>query len=57
MLRRDWTYVPGVAVIFPKLLWETADLRVDYRYEDNRSNVPFDTYVDHQVTTSATFRF
>jgi tetratricopeptide (TPR) repeat protein len=57
VLRRDWTYVPGVAVIFPKLLWETADLRVDYRYEDNRSNVPFDTYVDHQVTTSATFRF
>ena len=44
---------PALAVIFPKLLGDTADLRVDYRYEDNRSNVPFDTYVDHQVTTSA----
>jgi hypothetical protein len=57
VLRRDWTYMPGVAAIFPKLLWDVADLRVDYRYEDNRSNVPFDNYVDHQVTTSAIFRF
>jgi hypothetical protein len=56
VLRRDATYLPGVAVIFPKLLWD-ADLRVDYKYEDNRSNVPFDTYVDHQITTSAIFRF
>jgi tetratricopeptide (TPR) repeat protein len=55
--RRDRTYMPGVAVIFPKLLWEAADLRIDYRYEDNRSNVPFDTYVDHQITTSTIFRF
>ena len=57
VLRRDRTYIPAVAVIFPKLLLDTADLRVDYRYENNRSNVPFDTYVDHQVTTSAVFRF
>jgi len=57
VLRRDATYLPGVAVIFPKLLWDNADLRVDYKYEDNRSNVPFDTYVDHQITTSAIFRF
>ena len=57
VLRRDRTYIPALAVIFPKLLGDTADLRVDYRYEDNRSNVPFDTYVDHQVTTSAIFRF
>ena len=56
-LRRDWTYVPGVSAIFPKLLWEVADLRIDYRFEDNRSNIPFDTFVDHQVTTSAVFRF
>jgi hypothetical protein len=57
VLRRDWTYVPGVSAIFPKLLWEVADLRIDYRFEDNRSNVPFDTFVDHQITTSAVFRF
>lgn len=57
VLRRDWTYIPGVTVIFPKLILQTADLRVDYKYEDNRSNVPFDTFVDHQVTTSAIFRF
>jgi tetratricopeptide (TPR) repeat protein len=56
-LRRDWIYMPGLSVIFPKLLFDTADLRVDYRYEDNRSNVAFDTYVDHQITTSAVFRF
>jgi hypothetical protein len=57
VLRRDWTYLPGLSVIFPKVLWDTADLRIDYRYEDNRSNVAFDTYVDHQITTSAIFRF
>jgi len=57
ILRRDWTYIPGLVAIFPKLVLATADLRVDYRYEDNRSNVPFDTFVDHQVTTSAIFRF
>lgn len=57
VLRRDWTYVPGVAAIFPKLLWELADLRIDYRYENNRSNVAVDTFVNHQVTTSAIFRF
>lgn len=57
VLRRDRTYIPGVAAIFPKLLWNTADLRVDYRYEDNRSNVAFDTYVDHQITSSVIFRF
>jgi hypothetical protein len=57
VLRRDRTYIPAVAVIFPKLLWATADLRVDYRYEDNRSNVPFDTFTNHQVTSSAIFRF
>jgi hypothetical protein len=57
VLRRDRTYIPGLAAIFPKLLWDTADLRVDYRYEDNRSNVAFDTYVDHQITTSVIFRF
>jgi hypothetical protein len=57
VLRRDWTYIPGLTAIFPKVLFDTADLRIDYRYEDNRSNVSFDTYVDHQITTSAIFRF
>jgi hypothetical protein len=57
VLRRDWTYIPGVSAIFPKALFDAADLRIDYRYEDNRSNVTFDTYVDHQITTSAIFRF
>ncbi len=57
VLRRDWTFIPGLAVIFPKVLRQPADLRLDYKYEDNRSNVNFDTYVDHQLTSSVTVRF
>ena len=57
LLRHDRFYVAGASMIFPKLLFDTADLRIDYRYEDNRSNVPFDTYTNHQVTTTAIFRF
>jgi hypothetical protein len=57
VLRHDRFYIAGAAAIFPKLLFDTADLRIDYRYEDNRSNVPFDTYTNHQVTTTAIYRF
>jgi hypothetical protein len=55
--RRDWTFIPAAAVIFPKVFSQATDLRIDYRYEDNRSNVSFDTYVDHQVTTSLILRY
>jgi hypothetical protein len=55
--RRDWTFIPGLAAIFPKLVSQAGDLRLDYKYEDNRSNVAFDTYVDHQFTSSLIFRF
>jgi hypothetical protein len=55
--RRDWTLIPALALIFPALFAPSVDLRVDYRYEDNHSNVSFDSYVDHQVTTSVMLRF
>jgi hypothetical protein len=57
VFRRDLLLNPGLSVIFPGVLGKTIDLRFDYKYEDNRSNVPFDQYTDHQVTASVGFRF
>jgi hypothetical protein len=57
VLRRDWLLAPGASLIFPNLFKKAFDLRLDYKYEDNRSNVSFDRYTDHQITTSAVFRF
>jgi hypothetical protein len=55
--RRDWTLIPGLTAIFPRIFEQNADLRLEYRYEDNRSNVEFDTYTDHLFTSSVIFRF
>jgi hypothetical protein len=49
--------VPGASLIFPNVFGKPVDLRVDYKFEDNRSNVGFDQYIDHQITTSVAFRF
>lgn len=57
ILRRDWLFIPGASLIFPKVFGKDLDLRLDYKYEENRSNVDFDRYIDHQITTSAVFRF
>lgn len=57
VLRRDWLYIPALTVIFPNVIKQSTDWRFDYKYEYNSSNVPFDKYVDHQITTSMVFRF
>jgi hypothetical protein len=57
VLRRDWLLAPGASLIFPNVFKKSIDFRLDYKYEDNRSNVSFDSNTDHQVTTSAVFRF
>jgi hypothetical protein len=57
VIRRDWTFIPSLTAIFPKAFHQATDLRIDYKYENNRSNVNFDTYTDHQITTSVIVRF
>jgi hypothetical protein len=57
VLRRDWLLAPGASLIFPNIFKKPIDWRIDYKYEDNRSNVAFDRYTDHQITTSAVVRF
>jgi hypothetical protein len=57
VLRRDWLISPGASLIFPNIFKKSIDWRLDYKYEDNRSNVAFDGYRDHQITTSTVFRF
>jgi len=57
VLRRDWLLVPGASLIFPNVFSKPVDLRLEYKFEDNRSNVDFDRYRNHQITTSAVIRF
>lgn len=57
VLRRDWLFIPALTVIFPNVIKQATDLRLDYKYENNHSNVDFDKYTDHQITTSMVFRF
>jgi hypothetical protein len=56
VLRRDWLFIPGVSLIFPNVFGK-MDFHIDYKYEDNRSNVDFDRYITQQITTSVVFRF
>lgn len=55
--RRDWQFIPSATAIFPNVIGQATDWRFDYKYENNKSNVSFDSYTDHQVTTSLVFRF
>jgi hypothetical protein len=57
VLRRDWQIIPALTAIFPNLFRKATDLRLDYKFEKNNSNVDFDSYHDHQITTSVVFRF
>jgi hypothetical protein len=57
VLRRDWLFIPAATAVFPNLLRKATDLRLDYKFEKNNSNVDFDSYHNHQITASVLFRF
>jgi hypothetical protein len=48
--RRDDIYSPGATLIFRRVLSVPGDVRLDYRYEHDRSNDPMSSYNDHIVT-------
>ena len=51
------TVTPGLSAIFTDLIGKSNDLRLDYRYEVNESNIDIRNYKDHVFTTTAVFRF
>jgi hypothetical protein len=55
--RRDLTVVPGATMIFHRVGGYQSDLRVDYRYEHNNSNVAVRDYVNHLTTLMLVSRF
>ncbi len=55
--RRDVTFFPGATMIFHHVFGHQHDIRVDYRYEDNRSSDPLRDYVNHLVSMLYVVRF
>jgi hypothetical protein len=48
--RRDVLLVPGATVVFHHVWGYQTDLRVDYRYERNNSNLAVRNYENHVAT-------
>jgi hypothetical protein len=55
--RRDVIVSPGAALIFPNIIAAQTDLRIDYRFVDDRSNDAVKSFTDHIVTASIITRF
>jgi hypothetical protein len=55
--RRDVTISPGATVIFHHVFGHHHDIRIDYRYEDNRSSDPLRDYLNHLVSMLYLVRF
>ncbi len=56
-LRRDTIWSPGATLVFPNLIANQADLRLDYRYVDSRSNDPAKSFTDHVASATVVARF
>jgi tetratricopeptide (TPR) repeat protein len=54
--RNDWNVAPGASLIFSNLLGPQADLRFDYKYEWNRSNMPDHTWQNQSITAAIVVR-
>lgn len=48
--RRDLTIVPGATIIFHQVMGYQTDLRADYRFERNNSNLALRDYDNHVAT-------
>jgi tetratricopeptide (TPR) repeat protein len=54
--RRDTTIVPGATIIFHQVMGYQTDLRADYRFEHNNSNVALRDYDNHIATLTLVAR-
>jgi hypothetical protein len=55
--RRDTIVSPGASLTFPNLLAYQTDLRLEYRFLDDRSNDQTKSFTDHIITASVISRF
>lgn len=55
--RADTLWSPGATLVFPNLLGNQSDLRLDYRYVDSRSNDPARSFTDHITSATVVTRF
>jgi hypothetical protein len=54
--RNDWNVAPGASLVFSNLLGPQADLRFDYKYEWNTSNLPEHTWQNQSITAAVVWR-
>jgi tetratricopeptide (TPR) repeat protein len=54
--RNDWNVAPGASVVFSNLFGPQADLRFDYKYEWNTSNMADHTWQNQSVTAAIVVR-
>ena len=54
--RNDWLLSPGASLIFTNLLGPQTDVRLDYKYEHNVSNVATHTWDNHAATIAFVIR-
>jgi tetratricopeptide (TPR) repeat protein len=54
--RNDWYVAPGASLVFSNLLGPQADLRLDYKYEWNTSNMADHTWQNQAVTAALVWR-
>jgi hypothetical protein len=54
--RQDWSVAPGASLVFKNLLGPQGDLRFDYKYEWNNSNMPDHTWQNQSATVAIVFR-
>jgi hypothetical protein len=55
--RHDVTISPGATAILHYVFGHQRDIRIDYRYENNRSSDPLREYVNHLVSMMYLVRF
>jgi tetratricopeptide (TPR) repeat protein len=54
--RQDWYVAPGASLTFKNLLGPQGDLRLDYKYEWNSSNMADHTWQNQSATIAVVFR-
>jgi hypothetical protein len=55
--RKDTIWAPGATIVFPNLLGNQSDLKLDYKYIDSHSNDQTKSFTDHIVSATVVTRF
>ena len=55
--RKDTIWAPGATIVFPNLLGNQSDLKLDYKYIDSHSNDSTKSFTDHVVAATVVTRF